>query len=202
MKLKTCLMALSMIAASAAWANEWPAGSTEWGKLPEVKVSKAALYLTPKQAHDMKLASPQTVALFDVRTRAEAMYVGHPAMMDALVPYVEHQEIMTEWDDRRAMYKLEPNQDFVPEFERRLQAMNLGKDATIILICRSGDRSSKAADRLAAAGYTKVYSVAEGFEGDTASAGARKGQRVINGWKNADLPWTYRLDKAKAYFPR
>jgi len=24
---------------------------------------------------------------------------------------------------------------------------------------------------------------------------------VVNGWKNADLPWSYKLDKAKMYFP-
>jgi hypothetical protein len=28
------------------------------------------------------------------------------------------------------------------------------------------------------------------------------GQRIVNGWKNAGLPWTYKLVKAKMYFPR
>lgn len=186
----------------SAMAADWSAGSTDWGKLPDVKKTKSGLYLTPKQAYDMKTESPKTVAFFDVRTRAEAMYVGHPTIMDALVPYVEHQEVMLDWDDKRSMYKLEPNNNFESEISRRLKAMGLGKDATIILICRSGDRSSKAADLLATAGYSKVYSVTEGVEGDTASAGDKKGQRVVNGWKNAGLPWTYRLDKAKAYFPR
>jgi rhodanese-related sulfurtransferase len=82
------------------------------------------------------------------------------------------------------------------------QGKGLGKDAPIIQICRSGNRSSKAADRLQAAGYTKVYSVTDGFEGDTASDGEKLGQRVVNGSKNANLPWTYKLDKAKMYFPR
>jgi rhodanese-related sulfurtransferase len=80
--------------------------------------------------------------------------------------------------------------------------MGLGKDATIILICRSGDRSSKAQDRLQTAGYSKVYSIAEGVEGDTVKDGPQAGQRAVNGWKNAKLPWTYKLDKAKMYFPR
>ena len=61
---------------------------------------------------------------------------------------------------------------------------------------------TQAADRLQAAGYGKVYSVAEGVEGDTAKDGAKAGQRVVNGWKNANLPWTYKLDKAKMYFPK
>lgn len=199
---KRCLAIGLLAAASLASAADWAPGSTDWDKLPEVKKSKLGLYLTPQQAWEMKRKDPKGVALFDVRTRAEAMYVGWPGDADALVPYVEHPEIMTEWDDKRFMYKLEPNQDFVPEVERRLKEMGLGKEATIILICRSGDRSSKAQDRLQMSGYGKVYSVAEGFEGDTAKDGPKAGQRVVNGWKNANLPWTYKLDKAKMYFPR
>ncbi|WP_226440846.1 rhodanese-like domain-containing protein [Quatrionicoccus australiensis] len=185
-----------------ALAADWAPGSVDWDKLPEVKKSKLVLYLTPQQAYDMKKANPKGVAFFDIRTRAEAMYVGWPGDADALVPYVEHQELMSDWDDKRAMYKLEPNQEFVPELERRLKEMNLGKDATIILICRSGDRSSKAQDRLQMAGYSRVYGIAEGFEGDLAKDGAKSGQRAVNGWKNANLPWTYKLDRAKMYFPR
>ncbi|WP_412480890.1 rhodanese-like domain-containing protein [Azonexus sp. IMCC34839] len=201
-RLQAALFAAALASMSLAHAADWTPGSTEWSKLPEVKQSKLGLYLTPQQAYDMKKANPKGVAFFDVRTRAEAMYVGWPSDADALVPFVEHPEIMSDWDDKRAMYKLEPNQDFLPELERRLQEKGLGKDASIILICRSGDRSSKAADRLMGAGYAKVYSVAEGVEGDTAKDGAKAGQRVVNGWKNAGLPWTYKLDKAKMYFPR
>ncbi|WP_374340901.1 rhodanese-like domain-containing protein [Azonexus sp.] len=196
------LLAGLLAVSSLAFAADWAPGAVDWEKLPEIKKSKLGLYLTPQQAWDMKKANPKGVALFDIRTRAEAMYVGWPGDADALVPFVEHPEIMTDWDDKRHMYKLEPNQDFVPELERRLKEMGLGKDATIILVCRSGDRSSKAADRLQMAGYGKVYSVAEGFEGDTAKEGPKAGQRAVNGWKNANLPWTYKLDKAKMYFPR
>ena len=199
---KNLLVAACIATAGGAWAADWAPGSTSWEQLPDIKRTKLGLYLTPQQAYDMKKANPKAVALFDVRTRAEAMYVGWPGDADALVPFVEHPELMTEWDDKRHMYKLEPNQDFVPELERRLKDMGLARDATIILICRSGDRSSKAADRLQAAGFGKVYSVAEGVEGDTAKDGAKAGQRVVNGWKNANLPWTYKLDKAKMYFPK
>ena len=196
-------LAVGLLAASSlSLAADWAPGSTDWDKLPEVKKSKLALYLTPQQAYDMKKANPKGVAFFDVRTRAEAMYVGWPTDADALIPYVEHPELMTEWDDKRFMYKLEPNQDFVPEVERRLKEMGLGKDATIILVCRSGDRSSKAQDRLQTAGYNKVYGIAEGVEGDTVKDGPKVGQRAVNGWKNANLPWTYKLDKTKMYFPR
>ena len=199
---KNLLVAACIATAGGAWAADWAPGTTTWEQLPEIKRTKLGLYLTPQQAYDMKKANPKGVALFDVRTRAEAMYVGWPGDADALVPFVEHPELMTEWDDKRHMYKLEPNQDFVPELERRLKDMGLARDATIILICRSGDRSSKAADRLQAAGFGKVYSVAEGVEGDTVKDGAKAGQRVVNGWKNANLPWTYKLDTAKMYFPK
>ena len=75
----------------------------------------------------------------------------------------------------------------------------LGKDDTIILICRSGDRTAKAADLLSSLGYTKVYSVPEGYEGDLAKEGDKAGQRAVNGWKNEGLPWTYKLDRQKMY---
>jgi len=51
-------------------------------------------------------------------------------------------------------------------------------------------------------GYTKVYTVVDGFEGDLAKTGPQAGQRVVNGWKNAGLPWSYKLDKSKLYFPK
>lgn len=193
-----CMLAISSLSIAADWAP----GSTDWGNLPEIKRSKVGLYLTPQQAYDMKMKDPKGVAFFDIRTRAEAMYVGWPGDADALVPYVEHAEIMIEWDDKRTMYKVEPNVDFVAELERRLTEKGLGKDATIILICRSGDRSARAQDRLQMSGYSRVYGVAEGFEGDMAKEGPKAGQRAVNGWKNAGLPWTYKLDKDKMYFPR
>jgi rhodanese-related sulfurtransferase len=199
---KTTAAAFALVMSTLAWGAEWAPGSTAWDQLPNIKQTKLGLYLSPQQAYDIKQKEGRGVALIDVRTRAEAMYVGMAGAADALVPYVEHQEIMSDWDDKRTMYKLEPNQDFVPEIARRLQELGLGQDATVILICRSGDRSSKAADRLQAAGYTKVYSVTEGFEGDRAGDGPDKGQRVVNGWKNAKLPWSYKLDKAKMYFVR
>lgn len=199
--IKFALAGVALAFSALSLAADWAPGTTSWDKLPEIKVSKLGLYLTPQQAYDMKKKDAKGVALFDIRTRAEAMYVGMASDVDALVPYVEHPEIMSEWDEKRTMYKLEPNQDFVPEIERRMKELGLAKDAPVILLCRSGDRSAKAVDRLQAAGYTRVYSVAEGFEGDRASEGSKKGQRVVNGWKNSDLPWSYKLEKGKMYFP-
>ena len=75
----------------------------------------------------------------------------------------------------------------------------LGKGDVVILICRSGDRSSRAINQqLADSGYTQVYSVVDGFEGDL----SKDGRRSVNGWKNAGLPWAYRMDRSKVYLPK
>ncbi|MEO8038892.1 MAG: rhodanese-like domain-containing protein [Betaproteobacteria bacterium] len=167
--------------------------------LPEPKRTHAGLYLEAKDVPSfIEQHGKNNVLFVDVRTRSEAMYVGMAAPVDALVPYVEHSEFMTDWDPKRHIYRLEPFQDFVPEMNRRLQAKGLSKDDPVILICRSGDRSSRGADRLAEDGFTHVYSVVDGFEGDM----GKDGRRDVNGWKNAGLPWSYKLVQEKMYFPK
>ena len=168
--------------------------------LAEPKRTKSGLYLTAADvpAFIQAQGGAGKVLFLDLRTRAEAMYVGMATGIDALVPFVEHQELMTDWDAQRGMYRLEPLQDFVPEVNRRLTQKGLAKADTVVLICRSGDRSSRGANRLADDGYTKVWSVVDGFEGDM----GKDGRRSVNGWKNAGLPWSYKLDRDRMYFPR
>lgn len=170
--------------------------------VPAVKQTKAGLYMTPKEALDAKRAGGDKVLLIDVRTRAEAMFVGMPKQADALVPYVELPEFMNDWDEKRSVYAVQLNNDFLPELQRRMAEKGASKESTIILLCRSGDRSAKAADFLASQGFSRVYSVPEGFEGDVAKDGPQAGQRVVNGWKVAGLEWTYKLDKSRLYFPK
>jgi rhodanese-related sulfurtransferase len=191
--------ALAMAFAAVAVPLTASAGITS-AELPEVKRSKAGLYLEAKEvpAFIEQHGGSGKVLFVDIRTRAEAMYVGMPSPVDALVPFVEHAELMTDWDSQKNIYRLDPFQDFVPEMNRRLQAKGLDKQATVVLICRSGDRSARAANRLAEDGYAKVYSVVDGVEGDM----SKEGRRSVNGWKNAGLPWAYKLDKAKMYFPK
>jgi rhodanese-related sulfurtransferase len=99
----------------------------------------------------------------------------------------------------RENFKWEPNPGFATKVARRLDQKGLAKHDAIILICRSGLRSAKAAKFLADLGYTQVFSVPEGYEGDKAESGPQKWQRVVAGWKNAGLPWPYKLDKAKMH---
>ena len=168
--------------------------------VPDVKRNSAGLYLEAMEVPTFIDASGGTakVLFLDIRTRAEAMFVGMPATVDALVPFVEVQEIMSDWDTQRGAYKLEPMQDFGPEVLRRLQAKQLSKADTVVLICRSGDRSGRAATRLTEDGFAKVYSVIDGFEGDLSV----DGRRNVNGWRKAGLPWSYKLDRTKMYFAR
>ena len=42
----------------------------------------------------------------------------------------------------------------------------------------------------------------DGFEGDTVKDGEKKNWRLVNGWKNSGLPWSYALNKAKMYLPQ
>ena len=165
-------------------------------KLASEKKTKLELYLDAKSTPDFLKKNVGRVLFIDVRTRTEAMFVGMPSGVDALVPFVETEEIMTTWDNARSAYKLEPVQDFVPEINRRLKEKQLTKEDIVVLICRSGDRSSRAANRLVEDGFKRVYTVADGFEGDM----SKDGRRNVNGWKNADLPWTYKLEKSKMYF--
>lgn len=72
-----------------------------------------------------------------------------------------------------------------PRFVRELEAKT-GKDAVVLLLCRSGNRSALAAQAAAKAGFTQVFNVLEGFEGDLDDAGHRG---TTNGWRLHGLPW-------------
>jgi rhodanese-related sulfurtransferase len=103
------------------------------------------------------------------------------------------------WDDEKETYKLAYNPDFISRIRKAIELKGDGKgqETRIILMCRSGKRSAQAARILHIAGYRNVYTVIDGFEGDKLKSGERAGQRLVNGWKNSDLPWSYRLEREK-----
>ncbi len=187
---------LAMLALSLASS----ALALDAAQVPPSKQTKPGLYVDAKEAYALKLQLGEQAMLIDIRTRGEVSYTGMAASVDAHVPLLEHPA-NAPWDEKAGRFRLEYNNEFDAEIARRMAAKGLGKDATVILICRSGDRSSKAANLLAELGYQKVYTVVDGFEGDVAKDGPDAGKRVVNGWKNAGLPWTYRLDKDKLYLP-
>ncbi|MCU0939622.1 MAG: rhodanese-like domain-containing protein, partial [Burkholderiaceae bacterium] len=174
-------VALLALAAAPAQAQVKPAATTDVSKVGEEQRTKLNLYLTPRQAADFVAKNKAKVLFLDVRTRAEAVFTGMATPVDALVPYVEFPEMHADWgwDENRAAYKYEPFNDFAPEVARRLKEKGLAKDDAIVLMCRSGDRSSRAANLLADLGYTRVYSVVGGFEGP---ANEKTGMRDVGGW--------------------
>lgn len=167
-------------------------------QVPAVKRTESQRYLLPQEVFDFKSKEPAQTLLIDVRTLAELQFVGHAPLMDGNVPYLTYD--YSEWDSKTNEYKRDFNSGFVGQVEALMAKAGLAgkKDARIILMCRSGDRSARAADLMGKSGYTNVWSALEGFEGDKAKDGPNKGKRVVNGWKNANLPWTYDLDKNKA----
>lgn len=105
--------------------------------------------------------------LIDVRTAEERKYVGH-------VPGTLH----IAWQTGPAMIKN-------PRFLRELEA-KAGKDTALVFLCRSGKRSAAAAEAATSAGFTQVFNILEGFEGDLDQNQQRSG---TGSWKQSGLPW-------------
>lgn len=162
--------------------------------LPASKQTKSRLYLSAPEAYAMKSKEGSKALFIDVRTKGEFMFLGSPTVTDMNIPYMEIDD-PTGWDAKGKHYTMAPNSDFVAAVAALVAQHHLGKNDPIIVICRSGDRSSRAADLLQKDGYTKVYSVVDGFEGDMGA----DGKRDVNGWKNANLPWTYNMQESQAY---
>ena len=193
--MKHTILILALAAALIAPAYTALAGEVDPAKVPEKKQTTLKLYLTAKEAFDMKKAQGDKALLIDVRTPEEVQYIGNLGdMMDANIPYQFND--ISAFDEKKKVYANSLNSNFTVAVEELVSTKGLGKNSPIIIACRSGDRSAVSANLLGKAGYTKVYSVIDGFEGDM----SKDGRRSVNGWKNANLPWGYGMDKAKMYF--
>jgi rhodanese-related sulfurtransferase len=182
---------MAFIASTSAYAFDATA-------VPAPKKTKLGLYLSSQEASKFMEQNARKALFLDVRTTEEVTFLGMPEQADASVPYMREPDFPV-WDSAKNTYKLELNPDFLPEVRRRLSEKGLQPGDPIVLICRSGDRSAAATNLLTEAGFKNVYSVVDGFEGDLATDGPKAGQRSVNGWKNAGLPWSYKLDKKKMY---
>lgn len=120
--------------------------------------------VTPPEA--WLLFQQRAAVLIDVRTAAEFKFVG-------FVPGSEN----IEWHGKDPG----PRAKFLEEL-----AETVDKDKPVLLLCRSAVRSHLAAGAATAAGFTRVYNVLEGFEGQH-DASRQRGR--INGWRHAGLPW-------------
>lgn len=173
------------------------AGDVDTATVPAAKQTISKNYLSAKEAAAMKQSMGAKALMVDVRTAAEVEYVGTTDAVDANISYMIDD--YSAWDDKKSRFAMSPNSGFLTKISDALTKVGLDKNSEIIVMCRSGDRSARAADLLSNAGYTKVYSVVDGFEGDMAKEGDNKGKRTVNGWKNAGLPWSYNMTKNKMY---
>lgn len=194
MRKTSLLVTLAALAlAGPAYAQNIRSG-VDAAALPESKTTPLGLYLTPGDAHAALEAEPD-IFFIDVRDPIEIAFVGHAGAIDANVPV----RIAThDFDPGKGNYRMVANGAFVAEVEAVLAREGLDRDAPVFVMCRSGGRSAAAARLLIAAGFTNVWNLVEGFEGDADPA---TGARTLNGWRNAGLPWGYRIDPEAAWQP-
>lgn len=123
-------------------------------------------HLSPTEAQQFLEAHPEAVFI-DVRSEMEYLFVGHP-----------RGAILVPWNDGPS-WAINP--DFVAHVKKAAST-----NRPVVLICRSGNRSASAAEALEANGFSEVYNVLHGFEGDLDEAHHRNSQ---NGWRHEGLPW-------------
>lgn len=127
------------------------------------------------EAHAMLDADARAV-LIDVRSNMEFLFVGHPK-----------GAISIPWID-------EPDWVVNPHFVTDIRKVLLGGVscstevgcAPVILICRSGKRSLEAGALLVENGFSRVFNVADGFEGELDTQHHRS---TLGGWRKEGLPW-------------
>lgn len=117
-------------------------------------------------ADSNKLITEEGYTHVDVRTEAEYA-AGHPAGALNIPSMLAGPAGMA------------PNPDFL-----RIMSARFTKDAKIVLGCRSGARSLRAAELLASAGFTGVVDQRAGFEGPRDPMG----RPIEPGWAAAGLP--------------
>jgi rhodanese-related sulfurtransferase len=158
------------------------------------KQTTLGLYVTAREAYEQWRAAPDEVTILDVRTPEEFLFIGH-AGMAWNIPVAAQ---LYQWDAARKQFPMQPLPDFVARVQKVAKT-----DDTLMVMCRSGGRSAIAVNLLAAAGFKHVYNITDGMEGDavTDPDSVYRGQRLVNGWKNSGLPWTYDVDPARMLLP-
>lgn len=159
---------------------------------------KSGLYVTAREAWDLMRADP-SVVLVDVRDPVEAMFTGFATDTDVHVPFKMADR--TTLKAEKGVFAMVENPAFADEVEAKLTALGADKTATkVIFMCRSGStRSAPAADLLHARGWQQTYTMVDGFEGGKRKDGPSKGVRDVDGWRNAGLPWSYKLPAEVVY---
>lgn len=155
--------------------------------LPKAKQTVPGLYVTSEEAYYKWKAAPESIKILDVRTIEEYIFVGH-AEMAWNIPLAFQSK---RWDDSKKHFAMEPN----PDFEKQVKKW-FSPDETIMVMCRSGYRSAIAVNILSEAGFSTVYNITDGMEGDMVkdSEDLYYMKCMKNGWKNSGIPWTYDIN--------
>ena len=175
--------------------NHEKSASRSSHQVPERKQTGLGLYVTAHEAYGMWKTAPGRVNILDVRTPEEYVFIGHAEMARNIpIVFVKHQ-----WNDDINEFVAEPNPDFVSRVKGLFAPID-----TLLVMCRSGDRSARAVDVLAKAGFVNVYNIIDGMEGDKVDdpGSVNHGKRMKNGWKNSGSPWTYDVNPELLWLTR
>lgn len=152
--------------------------------LPKEKQTTLGLYVTAKEAYEKWKSDPEKIKILDVRTPDEYLNIGHAEMAWNIPAFFQTWT----WDETKKQFPIRPNPDFIAHVKEVFKS-----DDIILVTCRSGGRSAWAVNQLALAGFTNVYNITDGMEGDLVEdpQSVYFGQRMKNGWKNSGLPYTF-----------
>jgi rhodanese-related sulfurtransferase len=188
-------LGIATAAGLAQGANDKPASPAAKPQLPKDKQTTLGLYVTSREAYEKWKAEPDKIKIIDVRTPEEYLFVGHPTMAWKIPLAAQTYQ----WDADKKHFPMKP----LPDFVSRVSEVAKTND-TLLVMCRSGGRSASAVNLLAKAGFTNVYNITDGMEGDAVEdpASVFLGQRLVNGWKNSGCPWTYKLTPDRLLLPK
>ena len=150
------------------------------------EAKKYADDISPKQAFEMQ---KHGAFIVDVRSPSEFIHTGHglghvnipvlyqrfkPKSLKTRIQFAEKEMKSSDHQNSRKLYKVRnlDNRKFVREVAKLTKN---NKNADIIVVCHSGERSIYAGNLLADEGYKNVFNMDEGF---------------FYGWQKQNLPWS------------
>ncbi len=168
------------------------------------------------QAYDMVTnAKEGTTFLLDVRTPEEYQLIGHAPMAYNIPFMFLSDEFVVKGGQFRGKkttktrYQYYLNPDFIAEVAKKFK-----KTDTLLVTCRSGNRSVPAVNLLVKNGFTNVYNIRDGVEGGTFKGTSEEDKTLmkkystfyghrnhVEGWKFYGLPYTYHMDPKYIYEP-
>lgn len=178
-----------------------------------LKKATYANNISPLLAYDKVHENDGNTYLIDVRSPEEYQLIGHSAVAYN-VPFkflsdrfVVAGEEFKGKPAKKTMYQFYKNKDFLSYMKYHFK-----RSDTLLIMCKSGARSTPASDFLVKNGFTKVYNVLGGFEGLSLKGENAIDKKLLhkyssvdgnlglkNGWRYYGLPWTYKMNSVLVY---